>query len=499
MYIGIDCGTQGIKVAIWDGRSELLGVGYETYPLISNDNGRKEQQVDWWLDALVVAMDKAFENTGENNRRVDRKSIEAIGVSGQQHGLVILDNKDQVIRPAKLWCDTEPTDLLNQFVSSNKINFAETIGINVPVAFTIAKLLWTKNEKPQDFERIAKIMLPHDYINYWFTGNYVTEAGDASGSGLLDTNSKTWSKQVIDMIGLPDGCRLPELIPSQAAHGTIRTSLATELGLSPNVIVSSGGGDNMMAAIGTGNVGTGLLTMSLGTSGTVYSHTKQQIESVDYPDLNAFCSSTNGYLPLASTMNVTSATTAFRDLLKTDISTFEQMIASVSPGSQGIAVMPYLSGARLPNVPRAKGAIFGLTGDNLTQQNLLRAAVEGVTYNLAKGVEVLSDAGLRFDSVSLIGGGSNSQTWRQIIADVTGLIVNVPAASEAGALGAAMQAKWAFCHENSIKTTIEDIARDSVTLAPGMMAIPNQAQHEYYRELYSEYHKQVDAYVSQFQ
>lgn len=499
MYIGIDCGTQGIKVAIWDGKNQLLGIGYESYPLISNDDGRKEQQVDWWLDALVIAMDRAFAQSIDCGRIVDRKAIKAIGVSGQQHGLVILDHQDQVIRPAKLWCDTEPTDILTQFVDDQGIHFSKKIGINVPVAFTISKLLWTKQNKKEDFERISKIMLPHDYINYWFTGNYVTEAGDASGSGLLETNTKTWSNEIVDLVGLPDGCQLPELIPSEAIHGTIRASLAAKLGLSPSVVISSGGGDNMMAAIGTGNVSTGLLTMSLGTSGTVYSHTKHQIDSANYPDLNAFCSSTNGYLPLASTMNVTSATTAFRQLLNSDISSFEQMISSVVAGSQGITVLPYLCGARLPNVPKAKGAILGLTSDNLNQENLLRAAVEGVTYNLAKGVEVLSEAGLTFDSVSLIGGGSNSQTWRQMIADITGLTVNVPNVSEAGALGAAMQAKWAYCTFVGVNITIEEIAQEAVTLNPEMIAIPNKEQHNIYRQLYQSYHQQVAAYVKDFQ
>lgn len=498
VYIGIDCGTQGIKAAIWDGKSALLGVGYETYPLISSNEGKKEQQVDWWTDALVVAMDKAFDNTVNNNKTIKRKDIKAIGVSGQQHGLVILDKHNEVIRPAKLWCDTEPTTILSEFVNSNNINFAKQIGINVPVAFTIAKLLWTKQEKPEDFERISKVMLPHDYINYWFTGNYVTEAGDASGSGLLNTNTKCWSDEILNLVQLPDGCTLPTLINSESAHGQIRASLAAELGLSSSVIISSGGGDNMMAAIGTGNVDTGLLTMSLGTSGTVYSHTRHQIQSREYPDLNAFCSSTNGYLPLASTMNVTSATTAFRDLLCADIPSFEKMISSTVIGSEGVTVMPYLVGARLPNIPKAKGAILGLTGDNLTQQNLLRAAVEGVTYNLAKGVEVLSNAGLHFNSVSLTGGGSNSQTWRQMIADVTGLIVNVPTTSEAGALGAAMQAKWAYCNEKNDKITIQEITGDGVTLNLAMVATPNQSNHEIYKELYAEYHNQVNLYVAPF-
>lgn len=493
MYIGIDCGTQGIKVAIWDGESKLLGVGYKTYPLISGDSGKKEQQVNWWLEGLVEAMDIAFATSN-----VDRKAIKGIGVSGQQHGLVILDKFDRVIRPAKLWCDTEPTDILNQFVAQNRVEFAKQVGINVPVAFTIAKLLWTKHKKTEDFEKISKIMLPHDYINYWLTGNYATEAGDASGTGYFDTCTKSWSPKIMDLLELPPNAELPELISSEQVHGTLRSSVARRLDLPESVIVSSGGGDNMMAAIGTGNVGNGILTMSLGTSGTVYSHTDEQIESTDFPDLNAFCSSTNGYLPLASTMNVTSATTSFRELLHSDIPTFERMISKVNPGSSGIQIMPYLAGARLPNVPKAKGAVFGLTSDNLTQDNLLRAVVEGVTFNLAKGVDVLSNAGLNFDSVTLIGGGSNSGTWRQIIADVTGLVVHVPESSEAAAIGAAMQAKWAYYHYMSEKLSINDICSSGVKMKRELTTEPRVAENRDYQELYQQYHQEVDRYVKSF-
>lgn len=493
MYIGIDCGTQGIKVIIWDGDDKLLASGYKSYPLMSSDSGRKEQEVSWWLDGLIDAMHIAFEKSG-----VSRSSIKGIGVSGQQHGLVMLDKLDNVIRPAKLWCDTEPADAFNDFVCENRVDFSHLIGINVPVAYTIAKLVWTKNNKPKDFDKIAKIMLPHDYINYWLTGNYLTEAGDASGTGYFNTRSKRWSDTLLEFVSLPDSASMPALIESQQCHGQLRPKIAKKLGLPESVVVSSGGGDNMMAAIGTGNVSTGILTMSLGTSGTVFSHTYKQVESEAFPDLNAFCSSTNGYLPLASTMNVTSATTAFRHLLNTDIPTFEKMISQASLGASGVQVMPYLAGARLPNIPKAKGAILGLTSDNFSQQNLLRGAVEGVTFNLAKGVNVLSEAGLNFTSLRLIGGGSNSATWRQIVADVTGLVVEVPESSEAAALGAAMQAKWAYSSLHSNQVTIEEICALGVKMDTTLTAEPIQSNVQRYNDLYQEYHQQAMNYIKPF-
>lgn len=483
MYIGLDCGTQGTKAVVWDGYNSVLGMAYQAHDIMSDEKGKQEQQPSWWLEAAKLSIKEALVQAG-----ISGDTIKAIGISGQQHGLVVLDEYDTVIRPAKLWCDTETTEDFEKF-KQNLLpkTFVQLIGIQVPVAFTIAKLAWLKSNEPENFNRIAKIMLPHDYLNFCFTGEYRCEAGDASGTGYFDTRTHSWSHEILDALEFNPLFKLPQLISSSQAHGQIRPSIAIELGINPKALVSSGGGDNMMAAIGTGNVIPGVLTMSLGTSGTVYTHNDKQIDSLDFPDINAFCSSTNGYLPLCSTMNVTSATTAFRNLFDCSIQQFERQISRVPHGSGGLQVFPYFVGARLPNLPKAKASIHGLNAHNFSQQYLLRSVVEGVCFNLAQGVDIMKASGLQFAQVSVIGGGSNSATWRQIISDVCELEVVSPKETEVGALGAAMQARWCHESEQGYATSIVDICQSGITYSNEKCAHPIPQHVSKYREIYQEY------------
>lgn len=483
MYIGLDCGTQGTKAVVWDGYNSVLGMAYQSHEIISNEDGKQEQQPSWWLDAAKLSIKAALAQAG-----ISGDDIKAIGISGQQHGLVVLDKNDDVIRPAKLWCDTETTDDFEKFKQGLlPKTFVQLIGIQVPVAFTIAKLAWLKNNEPENFNRIAKVMLPHDYLNFCFTGEYSCEAGDASGTGYFDTRTHSWSSEILDTLEFSSLFKLPKLITSSQAHGQIRSSIATELGINPKALVSSGGGDNMMAAIGTGNVVSGVLTMSLGTSGTVYTHSDKQIDSVDFPDINAFCSSTNGYLPLCSTMNVTSATTAFRELFSCPIAQFEKQISTVPIGSAGLQVFPYFVGARLPNLPKAKASIHGLNAQNFSQEYLLRSVVEGVCFNLARGIDIMQESGLQFEQVSVIGGGSNSATWRQIIADVCNLEVVSPKETEVGALGAAMQARWCYESEQGYTSNIIDICQSGIQYTDEKYASPVPQNTAKYQDIYQQY------------
>lgn len=483
MYIGLDCGTQGTKAIVWDGYNSVLGMAYQAHDIISNDKGKQEQQPSWWLAAAKLAIKGALQRAS-----ITGDAIKAIGISGQQHGLVVLDQYDRVIRPAKLWCDTETTDDFELF-KQNLLpkTFVDIIGIQVPVAFTIAKLAWLKSNEPENFQRIVKVMLPHDYLNFCFTGEYLCEAGDASGTGYFDTRSHSWNQEILDKLEFGPLFKLPKIIDSRQAHGQIRSALAAELGINPKALVASGGGDNMMAAIGTGNVVPGVLTMSLGTSGTVYTHADKQINSPIFPDINAFCSSTNGYLPLCSTMNVTSATTAFRQLFSCSIEQFERQISGVPEGCKGLQVFPYFVGARLPNLPKAKASIQGLNSNNFNQAYLLRSVVEGVCFNLARGVEIMQESGLRFEQVSVIGGGSNSATWRQMIADICEMEVVSPTETEVGALGAAMQARWCYESEHGYATSIVDICQSGIEYSDQKRAQPISQHSNKYRKLYQQY------------
>lgn len=491
VFIGIDCGTQSTKAIVWNSNTKkIIGTGAAKYSVLMHRPGCQEQKAQWWIDALVNAVREAIVSA-----KINPKDIKAIGVSGQQHGLVALDHQDQVVRDVKLWCDTEGTQALAKFESKQLYPLHKELGIHVPVAFTIAKLLWLKQAEPHLFARIRKVLLPHEYINFWFTGNYRAEHGDASGTGYFNTYSRSWSQSVLNQLNFHHDFTLPELIQSHEPAGVIKPAIADLFGFNHRVIISSGGGDNMMAAIGTGNTSENKLTISLGTSGTAYSHTYQQIDTEAYPDINAFCSSTNGYLPLVSTMNVTSATERFRALFQIDLARFEQLISAAPMGSDGVSILPYLNGARLPNRPSATASIHGLSSMNMSQENILRALVEAISYNLVAGIMLFRKNGMRFKSAALVGGGANSPCWRQMMADITGLEINVPQETEAAALGAALQAQWCHLFESGSSLSIQQLCDESIKFNTVLQTFPVSENKIKYRGLFREYMSMVSTQI----
>ncbi|PXF28626.1 xylulose kinase [Pokkaliibacter plantistimulans] len=447
MYLGIDCGTQGTKVVVLDAEQGiLLGEGYSPHELISLNNGRREQQPQWWTEALVRAYGQAIAQAGINPRQ-----IAGIGISGQQHGLVTLDRNGQILRPAKLWCDTESTTENNELLDylGGADAAMERLGLVIAPGYTVSKLLWMKRHFADEFSRIAHILLPHDYLNYWLTGEFCAEYGDASGSGYFDIRQRCWDTAILDHIDGDGHLRaaLPALIESHQPAGVVRAEIAGLLGLGPDVVVSSGGGDNMMGAIGTGNIRQGIITMSLGTSGTVYAHSDKALVSPN-AGVAAFCSSAGGWLPLICTMNLTSASSAVQKLFQLDIAGFNDCLQQAPVGAEGITMLPFLNGERVPALPQASASILGINSLNLTQSNLCRAVVEGTTFGLRYGLDLLRDAGLQGDTIRLIGGGAKSALWRQIVADTMNARVVCPVIGEAAALGGAIQAAWCVSGES---------------------------------------------------
>ena len=296
-FIGIDSGTQGTKVVILS-RNErrLVAQADAAHELTENDRGGREQAPSWWVAACRRALCEAL-----GKAAVDGASIKAIGVSGQQHGFVPLDKDGVVIRPAKLWCDTETAGDCRDLIAAAGGDQAvfKTIGSQISTGFTASKIAWLKRHEPDHYQRLATILLPHDYLNFWLTGARMSEYGDASGTGFFDVRRRCWSPdilQAIDDSGRLAAC-LPELIAADEPCGVLRPELAAEWGLSHAVLVSAGGGDNMMAAIGTGNVTPGIITASLGTSGTLYGFSDKPVCDAQ-ARLAPFCSSTGGWLPL---------------------------------------------------------------------------------------------------------------------------------------------------------------------------------------------------------
>jgi|TARA_B110000914_G_scaffold178163_1_gene159901 xylulokinase len=485
LFLGIDSGTQGTKAIVFSTTlNKVISEGYASHDLIENDVGKKEQEPSWWIEASTKAITKALEGVGSS------KDVKAIGVSGQQHGMIPLDAEGHIIRPAKLWCDTETVsqceEITQKVGGSEKV--IDIIGNSIAAGFTASKILWMKQNEPENYQRLATVLLPHDYINYWLTGEKKTEYGDASGTAYFDVKSRTWATsilQAIDDSGKLNDC-LPELIESQVPIGTIKPEIAKQFNLSPDVIVSSGGGDNMMGAIGTGNVVPGVVTTSLGTSGTIYSCADQPI--IDPKgELAAFCSSSGHWLPLVCTMNVTVSTELTRALLGLGIEDLNKKAASAPVGSEGLTLLPYFNGERTPALPNAKAVIYGITGQNYTSENLCRAAMEGATLGLRYGLDVLCQQGIVPQEIRLVGGGAKSALWRQVVADTFECTVVCPESSEAGAMGAALQAMWCYMNEKEGSTSFEEITQHCVFLDETTRTDPRKNSADQYREIYQHY------------
>ncbi|HAS03678.1 MAG TPA: xylulokinase [Pasteurella multocida] len=481
MYIGIDCGTQGTKVIVVDSQQrQVIGVGYASHAIIENSEGRREQQPQWWTDALVSAYQQAIKLA-----QIEPHLIKGIGVSGQQHGLVLLDDNDQPLYNAKLWCDTETAAENAEFIRllGGQEKVVSQLGIMPQTGYTASKILWFRKQYPEQYRRIAKIMLPHDYLNYWLTGHFCMEYGDASGTGYFDVVQRQWHLDAFKLLApeLDPHQVLPPLRSAQQKIGKVRAEIAALLGLSENVIVSTGGGDNMMGAIGTGNIQQGIVTMSLGTSGTLYAYTDKPLTDLPMEIAN-FCSSTDGWLPLVCVMNMTSANKNLMDLLQIDVAKFNEFIQQSPIGAEGITILPFFNGERVPPLPQAKASILGVDAANFTQPNLCRAMMEAASFTLRYGLDLFRQAGLSTSQIRLIGGGAKSAVWRQMIADIMNTEVVCLKEDEAAALGGAIQTMWA-----NGEGDLADLCHAFVHLDTTSLVQPNPKSAVEYERVYQRY------------
>jgi len=482
LILGIDSGTQSTKVLVIDAKDgKVIASATQEYDLLPNlPPGAKEQHPHIWRDAAASGIRRALRQA-----RATGNELKAIGVSGQQHGFVPLDEQGEVIRPAKLWCDTstaaecdEITERLGGFKKTIK-----ALGNAVLPGFTASKILWLKKHEPENYQRLATVLLPHDYLNFWLTGERVMEYGDASGTALLDVRKRKWSSEAIDAIDPELAGKLPRLISSDKPAGTLQPSTARMLDLSPGVVVSAGGGDNMMGAIGTGNTREGVITASFGTSGTIYACAEKPIIDPQ-GEIAAFCDSTNRWLPLLCTMNVTVATEMVREDFTWTYERYAAETARVPAGSNGLLLLPYFEGERTPNVPEGTGVWFGVNKKTFEAGHFARASMEGVTLGMNYGLRRLADLGVKPSQIRATGGGAKSKIWRQIMADIFDTEVVTLKVTEGAAFGAALQAFWCWrSHFEGEKIDITDISDQFVELNPGEKAEPDPTNAEVYREL----------------
>jgi xylulokinase len=453
---GIDTGTQSTKVLCYDvEKKDVVLVTSAPHNLDSRDDGSREQEASWYIDAIKSCFAQIPAEI--------KKHIVALGVSGQQHGFVPLDKNGQVLAPVKLWCDTSTAAqcaTLTERLGGEDAVFA-LLGNQILPGYTASKVLSLKENNPQAYEKLAHILLPHDYINFYLTGNYTMEAGDASGTAMLNVRTKQWSREVLSAI---DDKRdllamLPSLIKEGTSCGTVQRQVAEQLGLSQGVVVSTGGGDNMMGAIGTGCVQGGTLTMSMGTSGTLFGYSDSCV-SDRQGRLAAFCSSSGGYLPLLCTMNCTITTEQVRSLFGYDVKQLDALAEQAPIGCDGVTMLPYFNGERVPNFPHGKGVLAGFDITNMKAENIARAALESSVYAMRGGLEAFRELGFVPKRLILTGGGAKSPIWRRITCDVMQLPLDVPQVSESAAFGAALQALWTLEGGNLASLIAEHVKFD---------------------------------------
>lgn len=433
-YIGIDLGTSAVKLLLVGENGNIYKEVSKEYPVFYPHSGWSEQNPeDWWLAVC--------EGINELTAVFDKSEICGIGCGGQMHGLVALDKDDNVIRPAILWNDgrtAAQVDYLNgeigkDILSENTANIAFA-------GFTAPKLLWMKENEPELFDKIDKIMLPKDYINYMLTGVHATDFSDASGMLLLDVKNKCWSKQMLDICGIGEN-KLAKLYESYEVIGSLKKDVAEKLGLDDNIKVVAGAGDNAAAAIGTGTIGCGKCNISLGTSGTIF--ISNDSFKVDFNNaLHAFAHADGGYHLMGCMLSAASCNKWFMDdiLRDADYGGIQAEITDGKLGENRVYFLPYLMGERSPiNDTNARGTFIGMSADT-TRSDMLQAVLEGVAFAIRDSFEVAKSLGIAIERSNICGGGAKSALWKKIMANVLGIPLDTVKTEQGPGYGGAILA-----------------------------------------------------------
>ena len=478
-YNGIDLGTSACKFLLMDEAGAIVNVVSKEYPLEFPQPGWSQQRPEDWRKAMM-------EGVPELIAGVDASQIAGIGSGGQMHGLVVLDKDDNVIRPAILWNDgrtAAQVDYLNGVIGKEKLS---ALTANIAFAgFTAPKILWMKENEPENFARIDKIMLPKDYINYVLTGVHACDYSDASGMLLLDVQNKRWSEEMLAICGVEEK-QMPKLFESYACIGTVKPEIAKALGLPQGVKVAAGAGDNAAAAVGTGVVGEGGCNISLGTSGTVFISSKSF--GVDkYNALHAFAHADGGYHLMGCMLSAASCNKwLMDDIFKTtDYAAEQAAIEEDKLGRNNVFFLPYLMGERSPiNDTDARGTFIGMSMDT-TRADMTLAVLEGVAFAIRDSVEVARSLGVEIPSSKICGGGAKSPLWKKIMANVLGVKLEIPACEQGPGMGGAMLAMVACGAYESVQAACDAIVRTESVLEPeAELTARYEAQYQKFKTIY---------------
>ena len=489
LFMGIDVGTTGSKVLLIDERGRVIASHTTEYPLYTPRVGWTEQNPEDWWAATVQSIRAVLEKA-----RAKPEDVEGVGLTGQMHGLVMLDESFKVIRPAILWND-QRTGEEAAYINS-KIGLDRIIAITGNIAhtgFTAPKLLWVKRHEPQNFARMRKFMLPKDYVGFKLTGEVRTDVNDASGTSLFDVKSRRWSYELVEELSIPSEA-LPEVLESPEVRGEVTSEAGEATGLRKGTPVVAGAGDQGAAGVGAGVVEEGIVSVNIGTSGVVFTHS----DSYRYDPkgrLHAFCHAVPGAWHLMGVM--LSAGGSFRwfrdklgqlerglaDLLGVDpYELLTREAEQAPPGSEGLIFLPYLAGERTPHAdPYARGVFFGLSLKH-GRQHMVRAILEGVCYGLRDSLELMKALGIKPREVRVLGGGARSALWRQILADVYACDVYTMEVDEGSSFGAAILASVGTRAYPNVREAVKSMVRtrDEVKHNPA-----NSALYEKYYRLYT--------------
>ena len=476
-YIGIDLGTSAVKLLLMEGNGKIVRVTSREYPLYFPHPGWSQQNPEDWykqsMDGLCELLDG-----------IDKSQVAGISFGGQMHGLVVLDENDQVIRPAILWNDGRTfreNDYLNQVIGKEKLS-EYTANISF-TGFTAPKILWIKNNEPENFARIKKIMLPKDYLAYRLTGVHCTDVSDASGMLLFDVKNRCWSEEMCEICGVHKE-QLAKVYESYETVGMLLPEIAQNLGLPETVKVAAGAGDNAAAAVGTGTVGNGQCNISLGTSGTIFISSDQF--AVDKNNaLHAFAHADGHYHLMGCMLSAASCNKWWMDEIIGTKDYGTEQTAITKLGENHVYFLPYLMGERSPhNDPDARGTFIGMTMDT-SRADMTQAVLEGVAFALRDSFEIAKSLGIQIDRTKICGGGAKSLLWKKIIANVLNVKVDVPETEEGPGYGAAILAAVACGEYASVEEAAQKLLKVVDTVEPDAeLAAKYEERYAQFKQIY---------------
>ena len=479
LYIGVDLGTSACKFLLMDEKGDIKNIVSKEYPLEFPHPGWSQQNPEDWMKAVE-------EGIPELLKGFDGSQVAGIGAGGQMHGLVVLDDQDQVIRPAILWNDgrtSKQVDYLNEVIGRDKLS---EYTANIAFAgFTAPKLLWMKENEPELFARIAKIMLPKDYINYKLSGVHCTDVSDASGMLLFDVRNKCWSKEMLDIVGVKES-QMAKIFESYEAVGKILPEMAEKLGVSENAVIAAGAGDNAAAAVGTGTVGEGACNLSLGTSGTLFI-SSEHFGVDEQNGLHSFAHADGNYHLMACMLSAASCNKwLMEDILgTTDYAAEQAPITDDKLGKNHVYFLPYLMGERSPiNDTNARGTFTGITMDT-TRADLTQAVLEGVAYAIRDSLEIARSQGIDIKTSKICGGGAKSPLWKKMFANILNVKLEILESEQGPGMGGAMLAMVADGTYPSVQAVCDELVRvvDTVEPDPELVALYEE-RYQQYRNIY---------------